>query len=58
MCKSQKENEQIVSIIAILAWWCGAVVNVFVLISAVVLNPAHLVHGWMTVCRQVNHLSM
>jgi len=41
------------------AWWQhDVVVNTLVTISEVTLCHAQLVLGWVTVCQQVNHLSM
>jgi len=37
-------------------WWYGIVVSALVLINTVALHWAQLLHGQVTVCREVNHL--
>jgi len=38
--------------------WRGLVVNMWCRINVVALRRARLVPGWVTVCRQVNHLGI
>jgi len=45
--------------VALWFWWRhGAAVNALVMINEGTLRRAQLVLGWVTVCRQVNHLGM
>jgi len=38
--------------------WCDLVVNMLYSINVVALHQTHLVPGWLTVCRRVDHFSI